>query len=352
MISKTFITQLCNQIRIEDYIGSQIPLQKKEKTFRGSCPFCGKKSFVVYPETHSFYCYACRVGGDLITYVQKTEKQSYREAVRTLAAYAEMEMPKDVDTLEENEKRREIMRQAALFYHHQLRSNPKAKMAIDVLHTWGLHGKTIVSLGIGFHDDSFQALVNYADEKRVKRTALKELHCIRNTNGGDYDAMRNSIIIPTVDPSGEVLAFDSFCLEKQQWLYYPKTECFDRKKCLYGLNLAIKSQNKTVIVVSSYLDYFRLVGLGIKNVVFSYLPQLSGEQAELLQKNFRMVLLWLPNYVSKSSYRVECKRLRMMCEDLPLSDCETPSDYLLKHGPESIKVKMNTFEKYLADELF
>ena len=55
----------------------------------------------------------------------------------------------------------ELMRDAGLYYHTQLKSNPKASVAIDVLHSWGIQGKTIVQLGIGFHDNSFHDFIDH-----------------------------------------------------------------------------------------------------------------------------------------------------------------------------------------------
>lgn len=349
MIPKTFIEKLYNTVKIEEYIERAVPLKHKVNICSGECPFCGNKSFYVYPQTRSFYCFSCGAGGDLITYIKKKDKKGYVEAVRTLADYAGIAMPSDHGVEKNNEKQRAIMRECARFYHHQLRVNPNAKYAIQILHTWGLYGRTIVSLGIGFHDDSFQALVNYAKEQKLSLPVLKEQRCVLTTNGRDYDAMRNSIIVPTVDPVEGVVAFEGFLLDKQQWIHYPKTESFDRKKYLYGLNLAIKTKKSTVVVVSSYLDYFRLVGMGITNVVFTYLPELSEEQADLLQKYFRIVLLWFPAYVPKSTYRAKCKKRKLMCEDLPLSDCETPTEYLLKYGAKVVEAKINEFEGYLAE---
>lgn len=273
MIPKTFIEKLYDTIKIEEYIEREIFLKHKMNICSGECPFCGNKSFYVYPQTRSFYCFSCGAGGDLITYVKKKDKKGYVEAVQTLADFAGIAMPPNNAVAKNDERRRAIMRECARFYHHQLRVNPKAKQAIDTLHTWGLYGRTIVSFGIGFHDDSFQLLVNYAKEQKIPLSILKEQRCVMNTNGRDYDAMRNSIIVPTVDPVDGVVAFESFSLDKQQWMHYPKTESFDRKRYLYGLNLAIKTKKKTVVVVSSYLDYFRLVGMGITNVVFTYLPE-------------------------------------------------------------------------------
>ena len=49
-------------------------LQKCGKTMRGLCPFHGdtnKPNFHIYPETNSWYCFACGQGGDNISFYMK-----------------------------------------------------------------------------------------------------------------------------------------------------------------------------------------------------------------------------------------------------------------------------------------
>ena len=80
----------------------------------------------------------------------KTKELDYKSAIQELASVAEIDLDAD-----KAECLSELMRDAAMYYHQQLKSNPKAKSAIDILHSWGIFGKTIVQLGIGFHDNSF-----------------------------------------------------------------------------------------------------------------------------------------------------------------------------------------------------
>lgn len=62
---------------------SKIPILKiiekygfKPRKNKMVCPFHadGNPSLSIYPETNSFFCFGCRVGGDSLTFVQKMEE--------------------------------------------------------------------------------------------------------------------------------------------------------------------------------------------------------------------------------------------------------------------------------------
>ena len=80
--------------------------------------------------------------------------------------------------------------------------------------------------------------------------------------------MRNSIIIPTIDAEGNVVCFDYYIIDKAQLYKYPNSDKFARSNHLYSFNLAVRSEKKSVIIVSSYEDYFKLFGLGMATVNF------------------------------------------------------------------------------------
>lgn len=82
LIPADVINEIKSKNDIVNYISSKQELFKRGKNYHGKCPVCGKlESFVVYPETNSFYCFACSLGGDIITYVMKTKNVDYKAAV-------------------------------------------------------------------------------------------------------------------------------------------------------------------------------------------------------------------------------------------------------------------------------
>src|SRR5690606_41036919 len=53
----------------------------------GQCPFHRDRdpSFVVYPETASWFCYGCHAGGDVIDFVARVRGTSFRETAALLS---------------------------------------------------------------------------------------------------------------------------------------------------------------------------------------------------------------------------------------------------------------------------
>lgn len=80
------IEKLKGKFRIERFIQRYLPLRPSGTNYRGRCPFHDDRtpSLVVYPETQSFYCFGCQVGGDVITFLQELEGLTFPEALETL----------------------------------------------------------------------------------------------------------------------------------------------------------------------------------------------------------------------------------------------------------------------------
>lgn len=61
-------------------------LRKSGNKFMGKCPIHDDKnpSMAVYPNTQSFYCFACGAKGDVISFVMAVENTDFRGAVSIL----------------------------------------------------------------------------------------------------------------------------------------------------------------------------------------------------------------------------------------------------------------------------
>ena len=99
MIPRDYITELVQRSDIVDVVQSYVQLRHRGRTHTGLCPFHNEKtpSFVVYPETQSFYCFGCGAGGDVITFIKKINNVDYIEAVKFLAGRAGMALPEEDD---------------------------------------------------------------------------------------------------------------------------------------------------------------------------------------------------------------------------------------------------------------
>ena len=84
------IEDLKQGTRIENIASQYLELRPNGRTYVGKCPFHDDQhpSFVIYPETQSFYCFGCQAHGDVITFLMKIEHLTFREAVDLLRKLA------------------------------------------------------------------------------------------------------------------------------------------------------------------------------------------------------------------------------------------------------------------------
>lgn len=80
---------LKQEVRIEDAIELlQLQMNEGNEQFRGRCPACkgsGPRSLVITPAKQAFYCFAERIGGDVIALVAHIRGQSMKDAANFLA---------------------------------------------------------------------------------------------------------------------------------------------------------------------------------------------------------------------------------------------------------------------------
>lgn len=243
--------------------------------------------------------------------------------------------------------RNALMREAALYYHNQLRCSSKNKQALNIIHSWGITGTTIINLGLGFNDDSFDGALNALYRgKQIPTELLLNNHLIsQGKNGKFYDRMRNSIIIPTIDLHGDVVCFDYYSLNYQSFLHYPRCNGFDRKNQLYSLNLASKSQKKSVIIVTDYPSYFALVNRGLFNVVSTFLPQITETHMNLLKRYYKVVILVANNIANYPLCRKFCQNNNMYCDSFHTSN--NPEEFIRYHIDE-ITQKVDYYESIFS----
>ena len=84
------IAEIKQRMDIETIVGETVRLSRAGRNLKGLCPFHGEKtpSFVVYPKDGSYHCFGCGEGGDILTFVMKTDGLDFRGALEKLAGRA------------------------------------------------------------------------------------------------------------------------------------------------------------------------------------------------------------------------------------------------------------------------
>ena len=297
-IPRSFIQQLLLHCEIEDVISSYVVLKREGHNRKGLCPFHSEKtpSMVVYNDTQSFYCFGCGTGGDVITFIMKIENLDYVEAVKLLAQRAGLEIP---DEASEDSASRiktrvlEINRTAALFFHNCLKA-PEGRAGLSYLKNRRLDHKTIVKYGLGFAPNSWNALIQHLQTKGFSLTEIETAKlAVKGKTGSYYDFFRNRVIFPVIDLRGNVIAFGGRVLDdsKPKYLNSPDTPVFKKSRNLFSLNFAKKVKTDRFILAEGYMDVIAINAAGFENVVATLGTSLTSEQARLVSKYVKEVVI-------------------------------------------------------------
>lgn len=300
--SDDFIERVRAGNNIEDVISGYVRLQRKGTSYMGLCPFHNEKtpSFSVHPGRQTYHCFGCGASGDVFNFLMEYEKLSFKEAVRLLAVRAGIEIPTE-DVSEEkkkeiSEKSRlfDIQKEAAKFYLFKLRT-PEGKIAAEYLKNRGLSDETIKSFGLGYSGRDGSGLYQYLKDKEYSDALLKESGLFtwdekRNTMSEKF---WNRVMFPIMDINRKVIGFGGrvFGDAKPKYLNSPETKLFDKSRNLYGLYAARAARQKNIIICEGYMDVISLHQAGFTNAVASLGTALTSQQAALLHRYTKEVLL-------------------------------------------------------------
>jgi DNA primase len=118
---------------------------------------------------------------------------------------------------------------------------------------------------------------------------------VSQKNGNIFDRFRDRLMFPVIDVRGNVIAFSGRALKKDdniaKYLNSPETSVFNKRKNLFGLNLAKKTKENSLILVEGNVDVVALHQYGFDNAVASLGTSLTDEQAALITRYVEQVIL-------------------------------------------------------------
>lgn len=279
-----------------------VQLRRRGRTQTGLCPFHSEKtpSFVVYPDTQSFYCFGCGAGGDVITFIKKINNLDYVEAVKFLAGRAGMPMPEEND--ETGRLRGRILaanRDAARFFYQSLNADtPQAAAARAYWRGRGLQDSTIRRFGLGYAPAGYSACLHhlkgkgYTEDELLAAGLVKQSHR-DNAKNSLYDAFYDRVMTPIFDLRGGIIGFGGRVLgdAKPKYVNSPETLVYKKSRAMFALNLAKKSSSRRYILCEGYMDVISLHQAGFDTAVAACGTALTSEQVKLLSEYADEVVL-------------------------------------------------------------
>ncbi len=296
-----FLDEIKSRLRPSDVIGKTVKLRKQGREYVGLSPFTKEKtpSFYVNDDKGQFFDFSSGKTGDLITFLQETERLSFAEAVERLAAEAGVPLPEaDPRSVEQEKKRQGLadwLELAAQWFEAELR-RPSGREARAYLERRGLPESEWARFRLGFSPTGRTALKDYLVTKGARPQALVETGLLVAPEGGGapYDRFRDRIIFPIADPRGRVVSFGGRAMDPQaraKYLNGPETVVFHKGSNLYGLSEARKmlaaapsGEDPPLAVVEGYMDVIACQRAGVPAVA-PMGTALTEEQMEMLWRH-------------------------------------------------------------------
>ena len=278
------------RINISDVIGEYVQLSPAGRgRLKGLCPFHKEKSpsFQVDVEQGYFYCFGCKAGGDMFSFVQRQENLSFGDALRKLADKAGV----TVETRYGEKTSRDLydVNTFALAYFRENLGGP----GLDYFRRRGLSDETIERFELGYAPDGWDGLLKRAKARGVNERQLLDAGLMSENveSGRIYDRFRGRVMFPIRDHLGRLSGFGGRVLgdEKPKYLNTPETDAFRKGELLYGLNLAREALKDSpsggdLIVVEGYMDVIAMQQAGFMGAVATLGTALTAEHATLLSR--------------------------------------------------------------------
>ena len=345
-----FLEALKARNDIQSVVSSYVNLRRSGRNMVGLCPFHNEKtpSFMIYPESDSFYCFGCGAGGDAITFIRRMENLDYMEAVRFLAQRAGMEVPEQSRGDEGLAKLKlrllEANREAARFYHRML-LGPPGQGALAYLQERRLTAATIRHFGLGYAPEGWNALSQYLKEKGFSERELVQANlAVQRKSGGVYDRFRNRVMFPIIDLRGNVVGFGGRVMEKAEpkYLNTADTLVFNKGHGLFAMNFAKNVADGQILLAEGYMDVISLHQAGFKTAVASLGTALTPEQARLISRYAKEAVICYD--ADGAGQRATARAIPILknaglqVRVLSIPEGKDPDEFIKTRGPERFKL--------------
>ncbi|MDA0767663.1 MAG: DNA primase, partial [Verrucomicrobia bacterium] len=363
-IPEELVEQILAATDIVDLIGSYFPLKRAGSQFRTLCPFHNEKtpSFYVNPARQSFKCFGCQEGGSAVGFVMAYENLPFPDAIRKLAARANISIQEeafdpDADRLRRSRARLlELHKGAAEFMHHLLMKDPAAQHGRDYLKSRGFDGEMAKRWTLGWMPENGHVFLDWARKagfsgRELKDSGLANLKEENNARSGLYVRFRGRLMFPVRDDLANVIAFSGRQLRDDpnsgKYVNSPETAIYKKSKVIFALDQARRSMAKEhcALICEGQIDAIACHEAGITNAVAPLGTAFTTEHARMLKRYTDEIILCFDSdgaghaAVAKAFRELAPQNLNVRAISLPKG--EDPDTFIKKFGVEAFRKLMD-----------
>jgi DNA primase len=352
VIPDDVVERVREEADIVQIIGEHVTLKRMGTDYRGPCPFHQgtHPNFSVSPKKHMYYCFVCKEGGDVFTFLTKRLGLDWPGAVRLVASKSGIEI-REVESQRSGPDPREplweVTATAAEYFRRMLWDDEGGQPARDYLASRGIDRPTADRFGIGYAPPAIGFMrshlqtLGFDDARQIAAGVLTQPEEGREPR----PRFRGRLIFPIFDSVGHTVGFGGRLIGPGDVKYVnsPESSIFAKRRLLYGLNwskFAIR-RDERVILVEGYFDVVRLLAAGIESVVAPLGTALTSEQAELVARYTKVAYLIYDS--DRAGLRATFKsgdellRRAVSVRVVTLPEGEDPDTFVGSYGAEQLE---------------
>lgn len=363
-IAEEKIEEIRRSADVVDIISGYVQLKKHGKNFFGVCPFHQEKtpSFSVSPDKQIFHCFGCHAGGNVFRFLMDYKSISFVEAVEEVGEIVGIPVKQDQnynpEEQSEQEKAYDLNVFAAKYFSNNLFTSTEGETARNYLEKRKIKTQTQKIFGLGMALFGWDNFHNYAKENNADLDLARALGLIDQSESGKiYDKFRGRLMFPIFSPNGRVIAFGGRVLNPEEkiakYLNSPESIIYQKRRSLYGLYHSkdeIRKLDKAILV-EGYMDLISLFQNGVKNVVASSGTALTDEQAELLSRFTKNIVVLFDADIAGEKATMRSIEILLKkdfdVKIMTLPEKEDPDSFIVKFGKEEFERKMQGAQHFL-----
>ncbi|MQG11763.1 MAG: DNA primase [SAR202 cluster bacterium] len=285
----TVVDDVKSRLDIVEVISQRVPLQRSGRSFKANCPFHQERtpSFHVFPDRQSWRCFgSCAIGGDVLSFVMRSENLEFGEALRQMAQQAGVTLPQRGQS-SQNEAAHKINEDTRAFFQRTLASVQGAS-AREYLEKRGLNKQAVEAFGIGLSPSDGESLKNHLIREGYSQEELASAGVVRaGDDGVNHDLFRGRLMFPIRDAHGNLVGFGARSLDgsEPKYLNSPQGALFDKSRILYAMDRARTDvRREGAVIVEGYMDAIAAHQAGFKNVVAQMGTALTEFQVDEIRR--------------------------------------------------------------------
>ncbi len=368
-IAEHIVSEIREKSDIVSVIKDYVRLEKRGSRWIGLCPFHKEKtpSFGINEEQAFFYCFGCKKGGDVITFIKEIEACSYIEALEILAKKLGIQLQYEGEADQAWQKQQkyyeclyELYERLSATFHHLLLADSRGSQALEYIKKRGIKDDVLKRFRIGYAPKDRRWLHDFLISKSFSEEFLKKSGLFSKTYS-EFSIFSDRLMFPIQDNKGRTVAFGGRLLsgDGPKYINSPETAIYKKNENLFGLSLAVKTikDRSEAILCEGYMDCISFHSAGLDYAVAPLGTSFTENQAALLKRYAATVIISFDsdvagNKATEKAFNI-CFASGLASKVLLLSKGKDASEVLEKFGPDELKkniLSIITSDKYILEK--